>query len=63
MARRVVFFSTNESSPDLNKVKVARRRGALQLKVAEVQHNLHVDLHGDLEDAVPGVGVVVGVVG
>lgn len=51
------------SLPDLHKVKVASRRGALQLKVGEVQHNLHVDLHSDLEDTVSVVGVVVRVVG
>lgn len=49
--------------PDLHKVKVARRSGALQLKVGEVQHNLPVDLHNDLEDTVPIVGVVIRVVG
>lgn len=49
--------------PDLHKVKVARGRRALQFKLGEVQHNLHVDLHNDLEDTVSIVGIVVRVVG
>lgn len=51
------------SSPDLHKVKVARRSVALHVKVGEVQHNLHVDLHSDREDTVSIAGVVVRVVG
>ena len=50
------------SLPDLHKIQVARRRGALQLKAGEVQHNLHVDLYSDLEDTVSVVGIVVWVV-
>lgn len=50
-------------SPYLHKIKHARRRGTLQLKVSEVEHNLHVDLHNDLEDAVSVKGVVSRVIG
>lgn len=49
--------------PDLHKVMVARRRIALKFKVGEVQHNLHVDLHNDLEDTVSIVRIVFRVVG
>lgn len=49
--------------PDLHKVKSARWRGALQFKVGEIQHNLHVDIHNDLKNAVSIVGIVVRVVG
>lgn len=49
--------------PQLHKVKVAGGSRAFQVKAAEVEHYLHVDLHDDLEDAVSVVGVVVWVVG
>ena len=48
------------SLPDLNKVKDAEGKRALQVKAGEVQHYLHVDLNNDLEDTVSVGGVVVG---
>ena len=57
------FSQFNFSLPDFHKVKVARRRGPLQLKVGEVQHYMRVDLHNDLEDAISVGWVVVRVIG
>ncbi len=51
------------SLPDLHKVRLAKRKGALQIKAGEVQHNLHVGLHNDREDTVSIAGVVVRIVG
>lgn len=49
--------------PYLHKVKVAcRRRRTLQFKIGEVQHDLHIDLHNDIEDAISIVGIVVRVI-
>lgn len=50
-------------SPDLHIVKTARKSNTLQDKVGEIEHNLQIDLHNDLENTVSIVGVVVGVVG
>lgn len=48
--------------PDFHVVKKAGGGGPLKLKVSEVQYDLHVDLNNDLVNAVPAIGVVVGVV-
>lgn len=53
----------NFSSPDFQKVIVAIGKGAFQPKVGEVQHDLHVHFHNDLEDTVSIVGVIGRVVG
>lgn len=58
----VKFHHFIGSSPDFHIIKGARG-ATFQLKVCEVEHDLHVDLHYDFKDAITAHGIVVGVVG
>lgn len=49
------------SSPDLQIVKTTSTE-PFQLKIGDIQHDLHVDLHYDFKDTLPIVRIIVGVV-
>lgn len=57
------FLALFSHLPNLHIVIEAVWRSALKFKVCEVEHDLHVDVHDDLEYALTIEGVVIGEVG